>query len=447
MSLSLHSVAKTLLFVRPALSVAARAAVPARPILLLAALTLVGSGSAALADDYRTPHAGEVAVGTIFGNEVRAPKRDRGRITYLNLGAVLLSDGPEGLRFGPAGGAYFWRAPEEGESRLRAIVAGIANEVRYDRTVSENKVVAAVVSFDSLTPPWARSMYVQGERQLSEELEWYHARLGIGLAAHSRIGPGALDNALDVALAIETGSLWFRAGDDTDPTFVRPANTFEYRGHLRVRADALVRNIVELPHRGWAAGADGVWARRMNWKPWGLPSEGLETGGANWLAASAFAVGATGVPGLSERHSLVGMVHAGTGSDLDRFSAFCLGSGSTWGDFETLSRVVLPAAGVDEIATARYATVDLEYRFEPIFFLYLQLRGTLAWADVPVREGTDLVTRTGTFPAVSAGFTTGLPWNLSMEFLGSWNFGLEKTVAGRVEKGRAGFFVSVTREF
>jgi hypothetical protein len=185
----------------------------------------------------------------------------------------------------------------------------------------------------------------------------------------------------------------------------------------------------------------------VDWEPWGLPAEGLETGGDSWLAASAFAYVATGIPGLSERHTLVASAHAGTGSDLDRFSAFRLGSGSTWGDFETLSRVVLPAAGVDEIATSRYATVDLEYRFEPIFFLALQLRGTLAWADVPVRAGTGVETRTGSFPAVSAGFTTGLPWNLSMEFSGSWSFGLENTVDGRVEKGRAGFFVSVTREF
>ena len=38
------------------------------------------------------------------------------------------------------------------------------------------------------------------------------------------------------------------------------------------------------------------------------------------LAASAFAYVATGIPGLSERHTLVGSAHAGTGSDLDRFS-------------------------------------------------------------------------------------------------------------------------------
>ncbi len=414
--------------------------------LAFAALVLLAPAVAARADDYRTPRAGQAAVGTVFGHEVRAPRRDRSHITYLNLGAVLLPDGPDGLELGPSGGAYFWRAPEEGGSRLRAIVAGLANEVRWDVAVSENKVVATVTTFDSLILPWARSEYVQGERLRSEELEWNQARIGIGVAAHSRIGP-AVDNALDVALTLETGNLWFDEGDHTDPAFVLPTKTFEARGHLRARADLLERNLVELPHRGWSAGLDGVWGRRTEWEPWGLPSEGLVTTGRSWLAASGFGVLATGVPGLSERSTLVASAHAGVGSDLDRFSAFRLGSGSTWGDFETLSRVVLPAAGVDEIVTSRYLTVDLEVRYEVFFFLYLQLRGSLAWADVPVRGADGHETRTGSFPALTAGFTTGLPWNLSMEFSASRNFGLEKTVDGVVEEGRSGFFVSVTREF
>jgi hypothetical protein len=34
-----------------------------------------------------------------------------------------------------------------------------------------------------------------------------------------------------------------------------------------------------------------------------------------------------------------------------------------------------------------------------------------------------------------------------MELAASRNFGLERTAGGVVEKGRTGFFVSVTREF
>ena len=48
-----------------------------RPLVKVLALVALASGLAALADDYKTPRAGEVAVGTIFGKEVRAPKRDR----------------------------------------------------------------------------------------------------------------------------------------------------------------------------------------------------------------------------------------------------------------------------------------------------------------------------------------------------------------------------------
>lgn len=418
-----------------------------RPVTKALALLALAASLPASADDYRALHAGDAAVGTIFGREVRAPKRDRTKITYLSLGAVLLVDGPDGLGFGPSGGVYLWRAPEDGTSRLRAIIAGIANELRSDLAISENRALALVTTIDSLTPPWARSEYVEGERLRSQELEWSQARIGLGLAGHGRIGPGAIDNALDVALTLETGNLWFDEGSHTDPALVLPTDTFEYRGHLRVRADALVRSILELPFRGWSFGADGVWGRRTKWDPWGLPSEGLQTGGASWLAGSAFAYAATGIPGLSQRHTLVASAHAGTGSDLDRFSAFRLGSGSTWGDFETLSRVVLPAAGVDEIATARYATVDLEYRYTPVFFLDLQLRGTLAWAEVPVHGTSGVETRTESLPAVTVGFTSGLPWDLAMELAASRNFGLGKTVDGRVEKGRTGFFVSVTKEF
>jgi hypothetical protein len=102
---------------------------------------------------------------------------------------------------------------------------------------------------------------------------------------------------------------------------------------------------------------------------------------------------------------------------------------------------------VDEIFSSRYAILDLEYRWEALFFLYLQLRGTLAWADriVPVAGGT--ATRTGSLPALTAGLTSGLPWNLALELAASWNFGLERVTDGRPEKGSLSLLFSVTKEF
>jgi hypothetical protein len=202
-----------------------------------------------------------------------------------------------------------------------------------------------------------------------------------------------------------------------------------------------------MPHRGFAAGLDGLAGWRSRWAPWGFPAA-LESGGKSWQAVSAFAFAAFApAPGLSERHRLIASIHAGAGSGLDRFSAFRLGGGSTWGDFETLSRVVLPGAGVDEIYSSRYAIADLEYRYEALFFLYVQLRGTLAWADRPVPDSGGTRLANGSFPALSAGLTSGLPWGLALELSGSWNFGLERVRDGRTEKGSLGLLVSLTKEF
>ncbi len=277
------------------------------------------------------------------------------------------------------------------------------------------------MGLDTLTLPWARSEYVQGERLRSEELEWHQARLGLGAAWHRALAPGAVENAFDAALTLEGGGLWFARGARTRADYVAPTSTAEARLHLRVRADALERNLLELPHRGWSLGLDAVAARRARWRSWGAP-ESLETGGRSWEAISGFAFAALGPPGLSERHRLIASLHAGVGGDLDRFSSFRLGSGSTWGDFETLSRATVPAAGLDEIATSRYAIADLEYRYEVLFFLYLQV-------------------------TVTAGVTTGLPWKLALELAVSYDFGLEVVRDGRVEKGRTGFLFSLTREF
>lgn len=405
---------------------------------LLAALS-----SGAAAEEYRTPRAGEAFTATLLGMEIGAPARDRRKITYLNAGGVVLAEAPEEKGFSPQGGLYAFRAPEDGSSRLRAIVAVISNEVRWDRAIRGDRGLSLALTFDSLTLPWPRSEYVDGVRQASGELESHSARAGIGVAWRRSISPGACDNVLDAALTFEPGYLWFRSGSDTAPDYVLPSNTFEGRLHLRLRGDAMTRNVVELPHEGWSAGADVVGGWRATWKPWGLPEAGLSAGGRGWLLASVYGwVAFAPAPGLSERHRGIASAHAGLGADLDRFSAFRLGSGSSWGDFETLSRIVLPGAGVDELFTSRYAILDLEYRYEALFFLYLQLRGTLAWAG---RESPSAAS--GPLPAVTAGLTSGLPWSFSLEASVSRNFGLARTVEGEVRKGSTSFLFSLTREF
>jgi hypothetical protein len=298
-----------------------------------------------------------------------------------------------------------------------------------------------------MTLPWDQAEIVNGEEYGAGELKWYQARVGAGLGWHAPLGRGETFNGLYASLTLEGGALWFQRGSETAPGYVLPVDTFEGRLHFRLRADALSRNDLLLPTTGWSAGFDGTWGVRNRWEPWGDPSVGLATGGRGWTAASAFAYAALPLAGSSGRHALVASLHAGIGSGLDRFSSFRLGGGSNWGDHETLSRPVLPGAAMDEIATSRYAIVDLEYRVRIVSLLFFQARGTLAWADVPVQAAGAVETRTPAFSAVTAGVTTGLPWDMALELAWSWNFGLERAADPAPTKGRSGLLAVLIKSF
>ena len=371
------------------------------------------------------------------------PADDDTNVTYVTLGGAF----PQGLKWDPTGALYLWRAPETGEGRLRAMLTGIANEARWDHRIGREGGLAWVVSLDSNTLPWERAEVVQGTEVRAGELKWLQARVGAGLALHGPLGARESYNGIDGALTVEAGALWFANGPNTAPGYLLPTDTLETRLHFRFRADSLERNILGLPVRGWSAGVDGSWGTRNRWDPWGDPAAGLKTDGRSWLAVSAFAYGAFPFPGLPAQHRLIPSLHAGIGSDLDRFSAFRLGSGTTWGDFETLSRTIVPAAGMEELVSSRYLTADLEYRAALLPALFLQLRGTLAWVDRPVAVAGGTETRTGTFPAVTAGVTTGLPWNSAIEIAWSWNFGLENAGDGGATKGRSGLMVNFSKVF
>jgi hypothetical protein len=141
-------------------------------------------------------------------------------------------------------------------------------------------------------------------------------------------------------------------------------------------------------------------------------------------------------------------VYAGTGSHLDRFSAPRPDGFSNAGDWETLSRPVLPGAASDEFFPSRYAITSLEYRYEPLFFLFLQARGTLAWVDRPRLDASGtVVNRVEPMHAVTLAATSGFFWNLSFEVAWSHNFGVLRRRGDAVEKGGNALYVSVTKAF
>jgi hypothetical protein len=403
----------------------------------------------ALAQEDRTVRAGEGFTGTLFGKPVEVPARDRTRVTELWAAIQWIPDGPENRTFVPEGALLLWRNRNGGEERFRAVLLGIYDDVRWNRRLSGR--LESVLTFENTTLPWARSEYVEGRRIASEELEWSVVRAGVGVGTRFTIAPSLQDNAFEAALTYEGGVLFFRRGSDTLDSFQLPSDAYEGRVHGRLRVDAFERNLLELPHRGFGAGLDALWAHRAGWQDWGGGPTGHHAaeGTRSWSAVSAYALAALPVPFVrGERHRLLVSAYGGAGANLDRFSALRLSGGSNAGDFESLSQPILPAAAFDEIATRSYGILNVEYRFEALFFLFLSARGTLARADrlrFDAQEG--FVNRTDWLDGVTVGLTSGFLWSSSIELFFSRNFDLESRQNDVWSAGRNALYFSFTKAF
>ncbi len=397
----------------------------------------------------RTPRAGEAFTGTLFGKPVNVQARDRTRVTELWAALQWIPDGPENRTLVPQGALVLWRNRNGGKERFRAVLLGIYDDVRWNRELSGT--LESVLTFENTTLPWARSEYVEGRRIASEELEWSVVRAGVGFGTRFTIAPSLQDNAIEAALTYEPGVLFFGRGSDTLGSFRPPSDAYEGRVHGRLRADAFERNLLELTHSGFGAGLDAFWAHRAGWQDWGGGPSGPQAaaGTRSWSAISGYALAALPVPFVnSERHRLLVSAYAGAGSNLDRFSALRLSGGSNAGDFESLSQPILPAAAFDEVATRGYGILNLEYRFEALFFLFLHARATLARADrVRFDEQGGFVSRTDWLNAATVGLTSGFLWSSTIELFFSRNFGLEKESGGVFSPGRNAAYVSFTKSF
>lgn len=412
-------------------------------------ILVVLSGVRADAEERPTPRAGDPCTITVFGTTIEVPARDRQWITELYAGLQWAPEAAGGETLSPAAALFLWRYPRTGEYRLRAELLGLYDDVRWNRRISAP--FDAVVTFENTTIPWARSEYVEGSRVSSEELKWGMVRAGAGLAWRIPIRPFRPENVAEASMTYEAGGLFFSAGENTDPSFVPPANVYEGRGHFRLRVDSFERNLLELAHSGWGVGLDAIAAHRAGWRDWGGGKSGTESGAdaASWTALRGVAYAALPVPFVrSERHRLLVAAYGGTGSNLDRFSAFRLSGGSNAGDAETLARPVVPAAATDEIVSRGYALVSLEYRYEALLFLFLSARGTVARVDRPRTQPDGTVAfRTGPLNGVAVGVTSGFFWSSALEIFFERNFDLESPGEGGPSRGRSAIWFSFTKSF
>jgi hypothetical protein len=186
------------------------------------------------------------------------------------------------------------------------------------------------------------------------------------------------------------------------------------------------RNIMELLHNGVAGGLDVEWQSRAHWSD-------ANYGGAvykkdetqEFAKLSGYLIAAAPVPGLSERDRMIFSVYGGTTAeeDLDRFSAFRIG-GPFPSESDDLARVPYPGAEFNQFPVSDYVVGTAEYRRELLFFLYLHLRGTLAWANRDVLTSQPLRFRESRGQVLSVGLTSGLPWDSILYLEYSYDSGI-----------------------
>jgi hypothetical protein len=394
--------------------------------------------------EYHTPRAGEGFRTEVFGHLVEEQPRDRRRISAWDLGMAAVAPGVPGEEITPFFSTFFWRHPDD-LTFLRAVVLGVYDEIYYAKSAEKIKPLEAVVTFDNYTVPIARREVIDGVRRKDEELSWGYARAGFGLGLRKQLEhPGHNDNMAAVALTFEPGYLYFDDGRKSAPGFVQPTDTFEGRAHLRLRLDKMERNLMEQAHSGYALGGDFLYGRRAEWKDWGIAASRDASSTRQYTSTSAYLVGASGVPFVeSERHRLVGSLHAGIGDDLDRFSGFRIGGGPSGEEYESISRAVLPGALIEEFVTNRYAIGLGEYRWEPIFFTYLSVRSSVSYIRRQRERDGQRTDSDDVLASLGGRITTGFFFRTQLQLDYNYNTG----VIRQGEFGGHEVVVHVSREF
>jgi hypothetical protein len=410
-------------------------------------------------ESYRSLRAGEGFRTSLFGFDATIEPRDRRSTSAIDVGAVAQFPGADEASFLPFASLYFWRRPDE-RRFLRATVGFVYNDVVAAHSFG-NSPFEAVFAFENNTVPFDdNAQWVDGERNEAEELRKVWVRGGVGLGYRRQVVPGwkplvfsegvdpqKPDNMFSAYLLAEPKYLYFSRRNSAE-SFVLPQDTFELQGRAALRWDSLERNLLELPHRGFAVGFDATYGWRSNWEDWGIDGVERAERGRHPRLLQTYAVAATGIPGIdNERHRLIPTVHAGWGWGLDRFSQPRVGGGPSGSEYMSLARPTLPGAAISEFTPRHYAVALAEYRYELLFFTYLSAYGGVAWLDRErlgptgfaggIRRQNDLL-----YP-VGARITTGFAFHTQLEIEYNYNF----DVIRERDRGDSELVVHISRSF
>jgi hypothetical protein len=335
---------------------------------------------------YHTPLAGEAGQASFLGYPVEIPAQDRGHMTSITLGGTLLNPKQGDTRAIPFAALYLRRLEED--YRTRDTISIFVNELEYDRRFGNFELVGY---FENYTLPGAHTELGNGHSINSTSVVWGTLLGAVGPGLRIPTDPFEVDNDLRIQFLGRAGYFYAGRNHDTGADQLLPPDTLLYGAKLRVRYDGMRRNLLELPHVGFAAGFDVDYLCRDKWRDLGGTT--LSSGNRDYFQLNGYLVGAGGIPGLSERDRALFSLHAGTtaGDRGDRYNAFRINGGPFPSESDDLPRQHYTGIVYDDILAAKYATISLGYRRELAFFIYLSLVGSYLWADRVSAQDNGLV--------------------------------------------------------
>lgn len=373
--------------------------------------------------EYRTALAGEALHIEFMGHPIDIPAQDRTHVTALTLGGTFYTP-KQGNTFGtPVGSLYLKRVWEK--SRTRNMISIFVNDLEYDRSFGN---VELVTRFENNTILGGQTEVVDNHEIKPSSQEWGTLVASIGPGLRYKMAPFQIDNDLRLQLLGRVGYFYAKRTSDTGPSVILPLDTMLYGMKLRGRYDGMQRNLLELPHNGFATGFDLDYTYRDKWEDFGTPGAAIFTKSntQSYLQFSGYIMGVTGIPGLSEKNRLLVSIHGGTmnPNSADRYDAFMIGGGPLPGESDDLCRPDYPGTMFNQILAANYAMAAVEYRRELNFFMYLHLRETFAWADrATVIQGNQIGFKNHNGAATTVGIDTGFFWNSELYLAYSWDTG------------------------
>ena len=336
---------------------------------------------------YRTPRAGEGFTTEVFGEQVVVPSRNLRHINGWKVGAQFETPQPDDRLVLPAAALYFWRHPDD-RHLLRAEVTGVYNNAFWGMKPDGWGDFEIGLNFNNFTLPSTWNEVYDGVKDSREEIFWGYIRPGLSFGYRKSLETGHQDNMWQLNYVLEPGYFYSGRDSGTAANMVLPKSTFELRNRLVFRYDSMERNILSLPHEGFAVGGDFVYGYRVNWADWGVPGNTFrKNDGQHYVNFNAYAVGAATVPFTNnERHKLVSWLSAGVGHNLDRFSATRVGGGpNAMGmEYGSSAMPILPGTSIWEFYPQHYVIGALEYRYELSWFSYLTAHGGVGYLN-PLR--------------------------------------------------------------